>query len=195
VLGRAKARGFLGPGPVSAHIEHSTAFTSVLPVAPRRAVDLGSGGGVPGLVLAVLWPRSRWTLIEARARRAAFLREALGGLELSDRVEVLGQRAEETGRDSRHRGEADLVVARSFGPPAVTAECAAPLLCTDGYLIVAEPPGGAPDRWPAGPLALLGLIPDANRSAPVALQRLRQTHPCPARYPRRAGIPAKRPLY
>jgi 16S rRNA (guanine527-N7)-methyltransferase len=134
-------------------------------------------------------------LIDASTRRAAFLRDAVDRLELSDRVDVLGQRAEDAGRDPQRRGEADLVVARSFGPPAVTAECAAPLLCTDGYLVVAEPPGGAPDRWPAVSLAALGLIPDANRTAPVALQRLRQIHPCSARYPRRAGIPAKRPLY
>ena len=195
MLGKAKARGFLGPGPVSAHIEHSLAFTSILSAAPRRAVDLGSGGGVPGLVLAMVWRQSHWTLIDASTRRAAFLRDAVGGLELSDRVEVLGQRAEDAGREAQRRGQADLVVARSFGPPAVTAECAAPLLSTDGHLVVAEPPGGAPDRWPVAPLALLGLIPDAKRTTPVALQRLRQTHLCPARYPRRAGIPAKRPLY
>jgi 16S rRNA (guanine527-N7)-methyltransferase len=134
-------------------------------------------------------------LIDANARRAAFLREAVGALDLSHRVEVLGQRAEEAGRDSNHRGKADLVVARSFGPPAVTAECAAPFLCTDGFLIVAEPPGGPPGRWPAGPLALLGLVSDQHQNAPVALQRLRQAHPCPTRYPRRPGIPAKRPLY
>jgi 16S rRNA (guanine527-N7)-methyltransferase len=195
VLGKAKARGFLGPGPVGAQIEHSFTFTSLLPAAPRRAVDLGSGGGVPGLVLALLCPRSRWILIDAGARRAAFLREAVGELELSDRVEVLDQRAEDAGRNSQRRGEADLVVARSFGPPAVTAECAAPFLRTGGFLVVAEPPGGAPERWPARPLALLGLIPDKSRTAPVALQRLRQAHPCPPRYPRRPGIPAKRPLY
>jgi 16S rRNA (guanine527-N7)-methyltransferase len=195
VLGKARARGFLGPGPVGAQIEHSLAFTSLLPAAPRRAVDLGSGGGIPGLVLAVFWPASRWTLIDTSARRAALLREAVGGLELSARVEVLGQRAEDAGRDSQLRGQADLVVARSFGPPAVTAECSAPLLSIDGYLVVAEPPGGGPERWPAGPLGELGLVPDENRTTPVALQRLRQTSLCPARYPRRPGIPAKRPLY
>jgi hypothetical protein len=60
---------------------------------------------------------------------------------------------------------------------------------------VAEPPGGAPGRWPVGPLERLGLVPDQHQNAPVALQRLRQAYPCPARYPRRPGIPAKRPLY
>jgi 16S rRNA (guanine527-N7)-methyltransferase len=143
----------------------------------------------------MFWPESSWTLIDANTRRAAFLQEAVGALDLSHRVEVLGCRAEAAGRDSHHRGRADLVVARSFGPPAVTAECAAPFLRTDGFLIVAEPPGGAPERWPAGPLARLGLVPDQNQNAPVALQRLRQARLCPPRYPRRPGIPAKRPLY
>jgi 16S rRNA (guanine527-N7)-methyltransferase len=166
-----------------------------VPEPPERAVDLGTGAGVPGLVLALLWPQSRWALLDANRRRTTFLGEALAALNLSARVEIVVARAEEAGRQPRWRGTADLVVARGFGPPAVVAECAAPLLRVGGTLIVAEPPGGAPDRWPASGLQLLGLVDDGQATIPVALQRLRQAAPCPDRYPRRVGIPLKRPLF
>lgn len=195
VLAEARERGFLGPGDVDAHVAHSRAFESLVTVVPARAVDLGSGAGVPGLILAGRWPESTWVLVDANQRRARFLREAVAGLGLALRVEVAEGRAELLGRDGNHRQRADLVVARGFGPPAVTAECAAPLLRTGGALVVAEPPGGDVRRWPESGLQLLGLVRGGGQIAPVALQRLVQAAPCPARYPRRVGVPAKRPLW
>ena len=180
---------------MAAQLEHSLAFARLVRDHPNHAVDLGSGAGVPGLVLALLWPQSRWALLDANERRTTFLAEALVTLNLATRVEVVVARAEVVGRQPDRRGTADLVVARGFGPPAVVAECAAPLLRVGGTLIVAEPPGGAPDRWPASGLELLGLVEDGRATDPVALQRLRQAVPCPDRYPRRVGIPLKRPLF
>jgi 16S rRNA (guanine527-N7)-methyltransferase len=163
---------------------------------PARAVDLGSGGGLPGLPLAVSWPNSTWVLLEANRRRAGFLVEAIAALELADRVRVRHQRAEETGRDSALRGSADLVVIRSFGPPAVSAECAAPLLRVGGAIVIGEPPPGRDEsRWPEAGLAQLGLARGRAISEPIALQRLDQVAVCPARFPRRTGIPSKRPLF
>ena len=162
---------------------------------PRFAIDLGSGGGLPGLPLALAWPNSTWVLLDSSQRRTAFLAEAVETLGLMDRVAVRCQRAEAAGRDPELRGRADLVVARSFGPPSVTAECAAPLAATGGVIVVAEPPGGSSDRWPAEGLAELGLSRGVTVSIPVALQRLEVTSRCPDRFPRRDGIPAKRPLF
>jgi 16S rRNA (guanine527-N7)-methyltransferase len=195
VLAEARERGFLGPGEVDAHVAHSLAFVGLVPVVPARAVDLGSGAGVPGLILAQRWPESAWLLVDANQRRARFLREAVARLGLGPRVAVAEARAEVLGRDGNHRQKADLVVARGFGSPAVTAECAAPLLRSGGALVVAEPPGGDPERWPDTGLEVLGLVRDAAVAHPVALQRLLQATPCPERYPRRVGIPAKRPLW
>jgi 16S rRNA (guanine527-N7)-methyltransferase len=195
LLAAAREQHFLGPGDVGAHVEHSLAFASLIPAAPDRAVDLGSGAGIPGLVLALLWPMSTWVLVDANIRRTGFLRHAIDSLELDGRVLVAANRAEILGRAAEWRGMADLVVARGFGPPAVVAECAAPLLRLGGALVVAEPPGGAPDRWPAPDLALLGLVAAGATTTPVALQRLVQVEPCPDRYPRRVGIPSKRPLF
>jgi 16S rRNA (guanine527-N7)-methyltransferase len=195
LLAAARSQHFLGPGDVAGHLGHSLAFASLITEAPGLAVDLGSGAGIPGLVLALLWPASHWVLLDANVRRTTFLRDALPTLGLDARVEVVTTRTELAGRHPRWRGAADLVVARGFGPPAVTAESAAPFLRTGGAVVVAEPPGGAPGRWPAAGLELLGLTEDGTVVVPVALQRLRQARPCPERYPRRVGIPQKRPLF
>jgi 16S rRNA (guanine527-N7)-methyltransferase len=195
VLAVARSLHFLGAADLSAHIRHSLAFAVLVPEPPVRAVDLGSGGGIPGLVLAALWPESTWLLVDANERRTTFLRDAVNRLDFGFRVEVLVERTEVVGHDPEWRGQADLVVARGFGPPAVTAENGAPLLRPGGALVVADPPGGAPDRWPPDKLRLLGLVHDGHIVEPVALQRFRLVEDCPDRYPRRVGIPTKRPLF
>jgi 16S rRNA (guanine527-N7)-methyltransferase len=159
-----------------------------------RALDLGSGGGLPGLPLALVWPQTQWVLLDGSTVRAAFLEEAVSRLGLGGRVEVESARAEEAGRGPR-RGSFDLVVARSFGPPAVAAECGSPLLRAGGRLLVAEPPGGEPGRWPAEGLALLGMALGEGGRSPTAYQFLVQERECPSRFPRRTGVPAKRPLF
>jgi 16S rRNA (guanine527-N7)-methyltransferase len=198
VLEEARGHGFLGPGPVAAHLEHASGFAEALGqgAGPAAAVDLGSGGGVPGLVLATAWPGSAWTLVEAHGRHAAFLDEAVARLGCSDRVRVVHERAEVVGRDPAHRGAYLLVVARSFGPPGVTAECAAPLLAPGGVLVVSEPPASAGARWHPDGLARLGAAPERVARTPKGtFQVIRQASPCPDRYPRRVGVPAKRPLF
>jgi 16S rRNA (guanine527-N7)-methyltransferase len=190
-LERSRQLGFLGPGPVDAHLRHSEAYLGALVDVTGTVVDLGSGGGVPGLVVAVARPDLHLVLVDAMAKRCRFLVEAARALDLD--AEVVEGRAEEIGR-SAWRGRADAVIARSFGPPAVTAECAAPLLRVGGWLVVSEPPE-ATSRWPAGDLAVLGLQPADRCIDGVTLQVLAQVAPCPARFPRRTGIPAKRPLF
>jgi 16S rRNA (guanine527-N7)-methyltransferase len=192
VLERAATLGILGPGPIEPHVDHARAFARVAP--PERGADLGSGAGVPAFVLALEWPDSAWTLIESRERRAAFLQESARELGLAERVVVVHGRAEDVGQEAAHRAAHDLVTARSFGPPAVTAECAAGLLRVGGHLVVSEPPEPKENRWPRAPLAELGLEPDRTLDAP-RMQVLRQVSPAPAAYPRRSGTPRKRPLW
>ena len=166
-------------------------------MTPGVAVDLGSGGGLPGLVLAVAWPATRWSLVEGSTRRAGFLEEAVRALALADRVVVDQRRAEEVGRDPAARGSAGLVVARGFGPPAVVAECAAPLLEIGGLVVVSGVPAeGSTDRWPDDEMAPLGLVAERLvRVGGSGYRVLRQASPCPDRYPRRPGLPRRKPLF
>ena len=157
-------------------------------------------------------------LLEANERRARFLEQAVVACDLQQRVGVVHQRAEIYGRDPSHRATFDGVVARSFGSPAVVAECAAPLLRVGGWLIVSEPPGEngtaaanadfgvdqadpgditaeETGRWPAEKLAPLGLKPLESVRTEFGYQILRQVLPCPERFPRRNGVPSKKPLF
>ena len=201
VLKEARRLGLLGPGPLLPHLDHALGFGTAAGgvedgLADWACLDLGAGAGIPGLPLALAWPQTRWTLVDAGERRVEFLVGAIETLGLGDRVHVVGGRAEELGRRDRFRGRFDLVVARGFGPPAVTAECAAGFLAVGGRAVVSEPPGGRSARWPAAGLALLGMEAGLTVEAGGAsYQVLEQSSPCPDRYPRRTGIPTKRPLF
>jgi 16S rRNA (guanine527-N7)-methyltransferase len=207
VLAEARAAGFLGPGPLEVHLAHAEGFVSVArrlaldPPRPPRLVDLGSGGGLPGLVVATSWPESTVALIEANGRRARFLRQAVDRLGLEASVSVLEERAEVCGRQDGLRGSFGGALARSFGPPAVVAECAAPLLEPGGFLVTSEPPGSADQealtraRWPAEGLKTLGLEPLGVVRDGFDYMTLRMVSACPERFPRRNGVPSKRPLF
>jgi 16S rRNA (guanine527-N7)-methyltransferase len=197
VWSEARRLGFLGPGPVETHLTVSHALRAAVALPPARAVDLGSGGGVPGLVLARAWPESHWLFLDSNERRAAFLGEAVAHLGLVGRVEVVRIRAELAGRERRWRGAADLVVARGFGSPSATAECGAPLLRPGGRLLVTEPPVRAAGRWSSEGLWTLGLAETARSPVGVvgSWVAFTQVVPCPDQYPRRVGLPAKRPLF
>lgn len=158
VLDTAVDEGFLTASVAADGLSHSSGFLAgtPLPAADELAVDLGSGGGLPGLLLAASteW---HWFLVERSDRRCRFLEWAVRSLALSDRVSVLHADATYVGRgELRH--SASLVTARGFGPPGATLECGAPLLVEDGHLVVSEPPGDAPSRWPEGPLGELGVF-------------------------------------
>jgi 16S rRNA (guanine527-N7)-methyltransferase len=196
-LVEAQAAGALGPGDVRAHIEHAERFAAAVGEPPTGpALDLGTGAGVPGLLLALRWPASQWVLLDGRPRRTEPLAAAVERLGLGDRVGVVCQRAEEAGHDPTRRQQFALVVSRSFAAPAPTAECGGALVAVGGKLVVSEPPASASDgaagRWPAEPLRQLGLEPVAGSAG---VQVLAKVGPTPADRPRRTGVPAKRPLF
>jgi 16S rRNA (guanine527-N7)-methyltransferase len=192
---RARHLGFLGPGAVEDHLRHAAAFRQAVP-EPARALDLGSGGGVPGLALATWWPGSCWVLLDAGERRAVFLADAVQQLGMGHRVTVRHGAAEDAARDDQLRGSFDLVVARSFGSPAVVAECAASFLVVDGRLAVSEPPSTDPTRWPTAGLEPLGLQLETEvRSDTGSIVVLCQRRPAPDDVPRRTGVPARRPRW
>jgi 16S rRNA (guanine527-N7)-methyltransferase len=181
ILAEAARLGLVGGTSLGDHVAHARRFAAALGGADT-VLDLGSGGGLPGLVLAWDGAATRVVLLDANTRRTDFLRRAVGRLALADRVTVWTGRAEILGRDAERRLTQDAVVARSFGPPARTAECAAPFLRVGGRLVVSEPPEPG-ERWPADRLAPLGLRPVP--SDVVGLRVFEQFAPCPARFPRR----------
>jgi 16S rRNA (guanine527-N7)-methyltransferase len=201
VLLRSRDLGFLGPGDPTTHERHAGAFAEAYEALegspPAWCCDLGSGGGLPGLALAVRWPTTSMVLLEASARRCSFLREAVASLGREGTVRVAEGRAEVLSRTPELEWRFELVTARSFGRPAATAECAARLLAPRGLLVVAEPPRAETlsDRWPDAGLALLGLGPAALLRSDPRLAGIRRVTSCDDRFPRRDGAPAKRPLF
>ena len=209
VLEEARSLGFLGPGPIDPHLRHATGFAALAHAqwqkrlshsAGPRILDLGSGGGLPGIVIAEQWPECALVLLDANHRRCDFLTRSIDRMGLASRVGVVCGRAEEIGRDPHWRGGFDEVVVRSFGPPAVVAECAAPFLRAGGCLIVSEPPDsdGTDDhtsRWPQDALLTVGLEPVEFVRSEFGYQVLTQREACPDRFPRRTGMPSKRPLF
>ncbi len=217
----ARELGFLGPGPIDRHLLHAQGFVDLAKSESQgmpapQILDLGSGGGLPGLVLADQWPEATLALLDANQRRTNFLRRIVISCGFQNRVRVVQGRAEVSGRDPFLRGAFEGVVVRSFGPPAVVAECAAPFLRIGGWLIVSEPPpevvsAGRPEgvgagdlreaaqdesgRWPAELLAQVGLAPVAFVQQEFGYQVLRQFELCPERFPRRDGVPSRKPLF
>jgi 16S rRNA (guanine527-N7)-methyltransferase len=195
----SRARGFLGPASIETQINHALGFAQCwedLHTDPPKAfLDLGSGGGLPGLVLLERWG-SRSVFVDSMEKRTRFLKEVLAQPEAPLEGEVFNGRAEELAREAVLSGKFDLVTARSFGPPAVTAECAARFLKVGGNLVVSEPPDDSEvGRWNVEILAKLGLKPLGRVRHGAAFQVLTKTMPTPKEYPRGVGIPNKLPLF
>jgi 16S rRNA (guanine527-N7)-methyltransferase len=203
LLEEAGRRGFLGPRPARDHAHHAGGFAAAWEAVagdrtPARACDIGSGAGVPGLVLATgCWPDTRWTLLDAMAKRCQFLTEAVDTLDVGLRVAVACGRAEQLGRVGEPlRSAFDLVTSRGFGRPSTTAEAAAPLLAVGGLLVVSEPPDSDGARWDADGCRQVGLVPvQAVRSSDASFMVLRQEALPEDRFPRSPKGQKRSPLF
>ena len=164
----------------------------------RRIADLGSGGGFPGLVLAVALPDARVALVESIGRKVSFTRRAIERLEIEN-AEAIQARAEAW---PEGLGVHDLVTARALAPLPVLVEYAAPLLALGGSLVAWK---GARDRAEEadGRAAAAALGMKELQVRPVApFRAARDRHlylsskvsPTPSIYPRRPGIARKRPI-
>jgi 16S rRNA (guanine527-N7)-methyltransferase len=164
----------------------------------EKLVDVGSGGGLPGLPLKIARPSLSITLVEADQAKAAFLVRACATLGLRD-VEVLARRAEEVGRDPLYRESFDVAVARALAPMPVLVELCLPLVRVGGRLLAqkteTEDVDGAARAIDTlgGALNRVAGAPSAARSSGtvVIVDKIR---PTPAEFPRRPGVPSRRPL-
>jgi 16S rRNA (guanine527-N7)-methyltransferase len=198
-LEASRARGFLGPNAIEPHFAHSLGFALCweerILTPPASFLDLGSGGGLPGLYLLDRW-RCQAVFTDSMVKRAKFLEEVLAWEGAPESGSVITGRVEEIARTPDLVEAFDLVTARSFGPPAVTAECGAQFLRIGGVMIVSEPPDDTEEnRWNALKLAELGLVAEGRIRHGAAYQVLIKTHRTPNEYPRGIGTPRKRPLF
>lgn len=183
----------VGPGSLTSHLDHARHLAVRIDDGARSALDLGTGAGIPGLALAGLRPDLEWVLVDAARRRVRVLVDAVTAAGWNDRVTVIHDRAELLPGNG-YATAFDVVVARLFGPPAVTAECAAPLLAPGGQLLVTEPAESSRARWDEEVLPVLGLSLGDRWSDPE-VQELRRTGEHEARFPRKPGVAGKRPLW
>jgi 16S rRNA (guanine527-N7)-methyltransferase len=170
--------------------------------APLRLVDVGSGGGMPGLPLKIAFPQLRVTLVESIGKKAAFLRQTVAELGLRD-VEVVAERAEAAARDPEHRDAYDWATARAVGALPVVIELCAPFLAPGGLLVaqrsgdldteldLAAPAFKALRLWSRVPIwiDLPGL--EGGKRGLIVGEKYAST---PAAYPRRPGLPRKHPI-
>jgi 16S rRNA (guanine527-N7)-methyltransferase len=161
------------------------------PEIGSRVIDIGSGGGVPGLVMAILRPDLRMTLLDADRRKSSFLIHIAGLLELPS-VHVVAARAEDAARQDRMREAFDLAVSRATAPPAVLCELTLPFLRVGGTLsALVSDARAAISACTAAASACGGGLPEAPSDG---ILRVRKISPTPDRYPRRAGTPGRHPI-
>ena len=163
-------------------------------------IDVGSGGGFPGLPLKLAFPGMRGTLLEATAKKTAFLAHLSEILELED-ISVRTGRAETLAHEAEMREAFDMALARAVAEVATLAELTLPFVRVGGIVVMHKKADIADELEQAqGAIETLGgrlrevlpvTLPGLDERALVVLEK---QHPTPERYPRRPGMPAKRPL-
>jgi 16S rRNA G527 N7-methylase RsmG len=167
-----------------------------------QVIDVGTGGGFPGLAVAIALPEARLTLVDSVKRKLDAVAAMAAELGIADRLTLRCERVERTGRLPECRGRFQLALARAVAAAPVVAEYLVPLLAPDGQALLYRGQWSADDGSALqGALTALGAelgrmerieLP-AGRGVRHALS-LRPRQRCPAAYPRAVGIPARQPL-
>ena len=168
--------------------------------AVETAVDVGSGAGFPGIPLAILLPKTRFTLIDALGKRVEFLNAVIEALGLNARA--LHLRAEDAARRADLREAFDLACARAVAPMNVLCEYLLPFVRPGGHALALKGPGLDGELRDAeraletlgGRVARVQPLPMPGRNWDHRAAWIEKTAPTPAKYPRKAGLPEKRPL-
>jgi 16S rRNA (guanine527-N7)-methyltransferase len=181
------------------HIFDSLTLSARIP-EKAKIIDVGSGGGLPGIVTAICRPSCQVTLLEATRRKAVFLEKAVRELHLG-KVQVLCDRAENAGRNTAHRGHYDIVTARAVADLAELLELTAPFAAIDGLIMAMKGQEARNEAARAQAAAeILGITCTGIKPAcsdphyPGRIVLFRKQARTPGKYPRRPGIPHKRPL-
>ena len=162
--------------------------------------DIGTGAGFPGLPLKISMPELQVTLMDSLAKRLGFLSEVCTALNLEG-VTMVHTRAEDGGKDKKYRESFDIVTARAVAALPVLAEYCLPFVKVGGVFLAMK--GHAEDEIKSATkaIALLGgtiektdtfRLPGTDMDRTIIV--VRKIRPTPARFPRKAGLPAKEPL-
>jgi len=194
------------------HFLDSLSCLAVLPQLPTgdgpmrlgmslQVIDVGTGAGLPGLALKIAWPALRLTLLEATAKKVRFLEHVVVALGLRD-VLIIHGRAEEVAHQPEHRAVYDLALARAVAPLSPLLELTLPFLRLGGWLL-AQKGSAATMEVMAAERALAVLGGRLHRAFPIEVPYLaedrfivtvQKAHPTPESFPRRPGVPVRKPL-
>lgn len=166
-----------------------------------RMIDVGTGAGFPGIPLKLVCPATRLTLLEATGKKVTFLEHVVDRLRLR-RVGIIKARAEDLAHDPAHRQQYDLILARAVAELPIVVEYTLPFCRTGGWVIAQKGEAGAAEAWGASrSIAILGgeltrvlSVELAGLPEDRSLVVIEKVSPTPDTYPRRPGIPSKRPL-
>lgn len=179
------------------HILDSLTLMAPLAELPEGAsvIDVGTGGGVPGVPLAIVRPDLRFTLLDATAKKTAFVRAVLDVLGV-EHAKVVTARAEQAARDPGHRDAYDAAIARAVGPTATIAELATPFVKPGGVtlLIKGEKAGEELENAKAALHLLLSAHAGTLETPTGRIVILEKLRPTPKAYPRGNGEPKRKPL-
>ncbi len=192
--------------PKEAQIKHFLDSLSLYPALKQPIdgcsfIDIGSGGGFPGLPFKIAFPDIRMVLVEATNKKADFLRHIIQQLGL-DKVEAISQRAETAAHDTQYRQRFDYTVCRAVASLATLAELALPF-CAIGGLFIALKKGDIAGEIDKAAKAIVTMGGGQTETKKVDLEGLADERylviidklsPTPEKYPRRPGIPTTRPI-
>ena len=167
----------------------------------KQAIDVGTGAGIPGIVLKIAVPELQITLIDSNKKRTNFLTEVVNALELND-IQVVNGRAEEIAQEIDHREKYDLVLARAVARLNELAELTIPFANIGGTIILAKSRGVEEEVKEAAVAAdILGAAPaitiEVNKpgnSPPDDMVYWMKISPTPNEFPRRVGVPHQSPI-
>lgn len=182
------------------HFCDSARLLSLFPLSQgARCIDVGTGAGFPGMVLAILRPDLSMTLMDSLQKRILFLQRVVDDLGLAH-VRCVHARAEQAAHEAQHRARYDYALARAVAPLPVLAEYCLPFVRTGGYMIAYKGPQGRLECGQArAAMRTLGgrleqLLDSGIPGREHTLIFTKKVQACPQKYPRKAGIPTRQPL-